>query len=63
MNNAASPPQRSIAHCISFTYTAIVRDAVNQTNVCTIRRLDSFCSAGDGSILKANRYNPSKQLL
>ena len=63
MNNAASPPIRAIAYCIFLTYTEMIRDNMNHTNVCTIRRLDSYISANDGGILKNARYNPSKQLL
>ena len=63
INNAVSPPIRSIAYCMSVTYKEIIRANVNHTNVCTIRRVDSFFSAKDGGILKAARYNPSRQLL
>ena len=63
IKSAASPPIRAIAYCMSVTYTEIIRADVNHTNVCTIRRLDSFISAKDGGILKAARYNPSRQLL
>ena len=48
---------------MSVTYTEIIRADVNHTSVCTIRRLLSFNSAKDGGILKAARYNPSRQLL
>lgn len=63
INNAASPPIRAIAYCMFVTNTEIIRADVNHTNVCTIRRLVSFISAKDGGILKAARYNPSRQLL
>ena len=63
INNAASPPIRAIAYCMSVTYTEIIRASVNHTNVCIIRRFDSFFPASDGGILKAVRYNPSRQLL
>ena len=61
--NAASPPIRAIAYCMSVTYMEIIRANVNHTSVCTIRRVDSCFSASDGGILKAARYNPSRPLL
>lgn len=63
MNNAVNPPIRSIAYCMFVTYKEITRASVNHTIVCIIRRVDSFFSAKDGGILKAARYNPSRQLL
>ena len=63
MYNAASPPMRAIAYCMSVTYKEIIRANVNHTNVCIIRRVDSFFSASGGGILKAARYNPSRPVL